>query len=311
MEGLVVKALNVWYHVHTGEGVVVCRPRGRFKARSAQASPAHGEPAVLVGDRVRCRVLSDGTGAIEEVQPRRSRLLRPPIANADQVLVVFTLQDPTLNLDLVDRILVSVDREGLKAVPIINKVDLLTAAGRDQADEIANTYRVAGYECLLVSAFTGAGLDAVTRLVPEKITVVAGQSGVGKSCLINSLVPGIALRIGEVGRQAGRGRHTTTHVELLRVPPRDDSPDAAQGWIADTPGFSRLHVNEIAPAELSGYFPEMAARAGDCRFRGCLHEEEPDCVVKAALDRGDIDRGRYNRYRRFLDEIKSSNRHGR
>lgn len=317
LEGLVIKAVNVWYDVHTAEGVVPCQPRGRLKLRreSTGPGPREGAPAILVGDRVRCRRLADGTGVIDEVLPRRSALIRPPVANADQVLAVFTAGPSGPDLDLVDRILALAAHEGLAAVLALNKIDLMPPDERERLERLAGVYRAAGYPFHLTSALSGEGLDGLAASLRGRVTVLAGRSGVGKSSLLNAVIPDLALRTGAVSRAGDRGRHTTRHVELLPMPapgPGGEGGDpAAAGWVADAPGFSRLDLAPVSPEELAAGFPELAALAEQCRFRGCLHEREPGCGVTAAVHRGDVDAGRYARYAAFLAEIRAQAAHRR
>lgn len=308
-EGLIVKAFNVWYQVMLPGGRAVnCRPRGRLRpAAAGRRRDAVGRDpggrggdddrsrALLVGDRVRFTRSSADTGVIEEVLPRRTEFLRPPLANADQVLLVFTYANPPLHLDLVDRILVQAEKEGMAAVLALNKADLIgPEALRDATDRLA-VYRAAGYPCALTSALTGEGIETLRPHLRGRITVLAGQSGVGKSSLLNAMAPGLTLRTGAVGAGAGRGRHTTRHVELL---PLDD------GWVADAPGFSRLDLSSVAAANLAACFPEVARAAVGCRFRGCLHVREPHCAVRRAVETGAVHPDRYDRYVSFLAEIR-------
>lgn len=316
LDGVIVQALNIWYRVATPEGVLSCRPRGRLK-RGGEAGRG-----LLVGDRVRCLRLPDGGGRIEEVLPRRNRLIRPPVANVDQVLVVFTLHDPPLNLELVDRILVRAAHEGLAAVLALNKADLWTDGDREEAARLAALYAEAGYPCFRVSAASGEGIAALrARLGGGRVTVVAGPSGAGKSSLLNALDPRLGLRTGPVGDKAGRGRHTTRHVALLplggTVPGAGGggpdgagpSPAAApEGWVADAPGFSRVDLADLRPRDLAAAFPELAAREGGCRFQGCLHHREPGCAVTAAVAAGAIDARRHGRYLKFLEEVLAAAR---
>lgn len=294
LDGLIVKALNIWYHVATPEGVLACRPRGRLR-RGGEAGQA-----LLVGDRVRCLRLPDGSGRIEAVLPRRNRLARPPVANVDQVLLVFTLFDPPLNLELVDRILVLAAREGLSAVLALNKADLWTDGDREEAARLTALYGKPGYPCFHVSARSGEGIAALrAQLGGGRVTVLAGPSGAGKSSLLNALDAGLGLRTGALSDKAGRGRHTTRHVELLPL---------GSGWVADAPGFSRVDLEGLSPRDLARAFPDLAAWEGGCRFQGCLHHREPGCAVTAAVAAGAIDARRHARYVKFLEEVQAAAR---
>lgn len=313
VDGLITKAFNVWYQVSLDGGRTInCRPRGRLqlagagsqteaRGRRGEKSTGRGRdfavPArtLLVGDRVLVTPLPDGTGVIDEVLPRRNELVRPRVANVDQLLLVLTWVEPPMNTELVDRILVQAEREGLSSVLIMNKEDLLGPEEKRQAEDWLAVYRAAGYPCMMVSALKGRGVDAVRPFLQGKVSVVAGQSGVGKSCLLNALGLAVSLRTGAVSAKAGRGRHTTRHVELLPV---------GGGWVADAPGFSRMDLLSVTKEELAACFPEIARSASGCRFRGCLHVQEPDCAVRRDAAAGVIDPGRYARYLTFLDEIR-------
>lgn len=291
-----VKAYNVWYDVQLGEGVFPCRLRGRLRLAGRRGEPGE-EPEelpapVLVGDRVAVTLEPDGTGAIEKVLPRRTLLRRPAVANVDQVLVVASLAMPPLNLPLVDRLLVKACAEGLEAVLCLNKVDLV---GAGEAEGEAAAYRRAGYPVCLTVATERRGLKDVGRLLRDKVTVLAGPSGAGKSTLVNGLLGEVRLRTGEVGRRGGR--HTTRHVELIPLP--------GGGWVVDGPGFARLDLGELEPAALASCYPEFAPLAEACRYRGCLHAAEPGCAVRAAVDAGAVDAGRYRRYLDLLADLRS------
>lgn len=314
LDGLVIKAVNIWYDVQTADGVIHSQPRGRLKLRRDGAGAAGGGgSAILVGDRVRCRRLADGTGVIEEILPRRNMLIRPSVANVDQVLVVFTASRSGPDLEFIDRILVLAAHEGLLALLALNKIDLVSADTHAPLEDVARVYRRAGYPFYLSSALTGEGVDELASHLRGRVTVVAGQSGVGKSSLLNAIAPGLSLRTGTVSVRGDRGRHTTRHVELL--PMSDPAPDGAgddpSGWVADAPGFSRLDLNPIPRDHLAALFPELAVWSEQCRFRGCLHEREPGCAVAGAVREGAVDAGRYNRYLGFLAEIREWDAHRR
>ncbi len=381
LEGTVVQALSGWFVVETAGGRLLCRPRGRFRARDGDwrdlrdaeraeaamdaaeeggalaegpegATPAaagedslavgevpppsdrprrsqavsgpsgrqragrsaltdgpatRGRPSVeagaekevegvLAGDRVLCRDVGDGEGAIEAVASRRSALARPPVANVDLVAVVVAWREPLFSAAFVDRLLLEAGVQGCAAVLCVNKADRLEPADRDLVADAVAPYARAGYPVCLVSAVTGEGVPALRAELTGHLTVAAGPSGAGKSRLLGALVPERPPRSGEVSRRAGRGRHTTRHVELLALP--------GGGWVADTPGFSRLEVDEMEPEELAGYYPEFAACGERCRFRGCLHDREPDCGVRAAVAAGVIDAGRHERYLGLLGELR-------
>jgi ribosome biogenesis GTPase len=282
-KGRIVRAFSNVFEVKSGDEVISCALRGRFRRE--------GRPA-LAGDLVEFRMLDDGTGVIEDLAPRVTELVRPPIANVDQAVVVVTLEQPPLNRPLLDRLLVLAAHARLQPLVCVNKTDLYAPGA---ADELVSIYSRAGYSTVAVSALTGAGLAALRRLLAGRVSVFAGQSGVGKSKLLNALRPGLSLRVGEVSTGIGRGRHTTRRVELL------DIGDSA--LVADTPGFSRLDLDFVTTGELASLFFEFERLAPNCRFSDCLHRHEPDCAVRAGLQRGEVAASRYENYLTFLEEI--------
>ncbi|MFZ5646535.1 MAG: ribosome small subunit-dependent GTPase A [Bacillota bacterium] len=282
VDGIIVKAYGGFYFVKSGDRVWRCTPRGVFRHRNITP---------LVGDRVSLIIKGRDQGVVEEVYPRRNSLFRPPVANVDRLVIVFAVKDPDPVLSLLDRFLLQAADEEVQPVICINKIDL--AGGT--TPEYVRAYRDAGYTVLLTSAGSGAGIDSLREILREGITVFAGPSGVGKSTLLNAVQPGLSLKTGEVGQKLKRGRHTTRHVELLQL--------LSGGLVADTPGFSTLFLPELKREELAYFYPEIEKHMGGCRFRGCLHRAEPDCAVKEAVDRNEIDSGRYQRYLEILDEI--------
>lgn len=285
--GLVVRAYSNQCDVALGEAVLPCRFRGRLKLE---------ERRILTGDRVRVRPLGDGTGMVEAVEPRRTELVRPPVANVDQAVVVFSLERPPVDRATVERLAILAQAEGLEVVFCCNKADL---AGAERARETVALYAGLGYRTCVTSAPDKLGLEDLRQAVSGRVSVLAGPSGVGKSSLLNALEPGLRLATADVSARGGRGRHTTRGVQLLRV---------AGGWLADSPGFTALSLAGIGPQALPQYFPEIAELAGGCRFRGCRHRAEPGCAVKAAVAEGRVDAGRYARYLEFLAEAEAAAR---
>jgi ribosome biogenesis GTPase len=291
VEGLVVKAWSDWFEVQTDAERLACQPRGILR---------RNEGGVVVGDRVTVRPLSSGQGRIEAVAPRRNLLARPPVANVDRVAVVSAWAAPPWNPGLVDRFLVLAGIEDCTAAVVLNKVDLLPPAERDEALEALKPYAAAGYAVFATSAVTREGLDELAAFLQGGLAVLAGQSGVGKSHLLAALT-GREVRTGRLSERIGRGRHTTRHVELLALP--------QGGRVADTPGFQRLALRDLRPADLRALFPDVDGLAHECRFRGCMHREEPGCAVRAAVEAGRLDAGRYDRYRRCLAELEEQEAH--
>ncbi len=288
--GQIVKAISGFYYVRTEDGKLFkCRARGVFKFEKKKLTP-------LVGDLVEMEQTGLNEGVVTSVQPRSSELVRPPIANADQAVVVCSLRHPRFQQMPLDRFLVHGEREGLKIVIVLTKKDLVKERAEEEIERIRSVYQPAGYPVLATSIRTQEGIGELEQCLKGKISVFAGQSGVGKSSLLNQLLPDRELKTGKVSARIGRGRHTTRQVELLSL--------AGGGQVADTPGFSQLQFKGLEPAELGQYFPEIHELSSECRFRGCLHINEPDCAVKDARARGAIDMSRYQHYKQFLSEIK-------
>lgn len=287
--GLVTQAIGGICTVHTRAGEVIqCRPRGRIKKEGLR---------VLPGDVVRFSDLDDGEGVVEEVLPRRSLLKRPYIANVDQVVIVVALAEPTPNLDLLDRLLVAADDQGLSAMIVWNKADLVTPG---QADVFERTYAKAGFTTVRTSRKKNQGLGELLAGLGGHLTVLTGASGVGKSSLLNWLFQDERFETGSISTKLQRGRHTTRSVELVPMP--------KSGWIADSPGFSVLDLTDMPKERLSSAYPEMELLKDECKFSGCLHRTEPGCRVRAAMGEGRIDRGRYERYLRLVAELEEIER---
>ena len=246
----------------------------------------------MVGDLVE---VNTEKKVIEQVYPRKNRLLRPPVANIDQVVVLISVRRPPLDLFFLDRLLVSVEASFLDAVICFNKMDLAEAEDEKRIKEVREVLLDCGYQIILSSAVTGYGIEELRSYLQGKTTVLAGPSGTGKSTLLNKLKPELALLSGAVSAKTERGRHTTRHVELLEL--------EKNTFVADAPGFQRLDLRGVSSTELDAFFPEMASR-GPCRFNSCLHNREPGCAVKEAVQNGAIAAWRYEHYLAFLKEIQ-------
>ncbi len=289
-EGRIIRGIAGFYYVHVnGRGVFECKAKGVFRNKSEKP---------LVGDMVLLREIKDtekeNVGHIDRILPRTSELIRPAVANVDQALVIFAAADPEPNLNLLDRFLCEMERQSVSSVVCFNKRDLISD---ERADELRSIYEKAGYKVLMTSAIEGE-LSSVIKLLDGKVTTVAGPSGAGKSSLVNHLQGSMQMETGEISKKLGRGKHTTRRAELIPVDGLDDS------FIVDTPGFSSIYVMEDDPLEVQNLFPEIGKWEPQCRFQGCAHIHEPDCGVKAALERGEISAQRYESYRSFYEEIK-------
>ncbi|MCM3123356.1 ribosome small subunit-dependent GTPase A [Mesobacillus sp. AQ2] len=285
-EGKIIKALSGFYYVANEDGIVQCRGRGVF--RKNKVTP-------LVGDEVVYQAENDTEGYILEVKDRKNELVRPPIANVDQAILVFSAVEPGFSTTLLDRFLVLVEYNHIEPLICITKMDLTNEEEKSRLEEYAEDYRKAGYEVIFTSSETSEGLEKLRPHIEGKISVFAGQSGVGKSSLLNAIRPDLELKTDDISSHLGRGKHTTRHVELITI---------NNGLVADTPGFSSLEFTEIETEELNSCFPDIAEFSENCKFRGCLHMAEPKCGVKAAVESGILPEYRYEHYKDFLLEIK-------
>jgi len=288
--GQVIRSHSNIYYVLVDGQEIECRPRGKFRLEKLQ---------VRTGDQVEVQIEKEGEGRIDQVLPRKNVLERPPVANVDQALIVFTLQEPVADYPFLDRVLIHVEQAGVAPIILLNKVDLLEP---EAVERFRHSYgEQVGYTVLSLSAREGKGLDALRPLLADKLSVLAGHSGVGKSRLIRALEPDREdVKVGALSEKLGRGKHTTRHVELI--------PLTGGGLVADAPGFTYLEFQEIDKWSLKEYFPEFRARVGQCRFDDCLHRKEPDCAVRAAVADGLIPQSRYENYLQFLAEVEAMKR---
>ena len=283
-EGVIRKALSGFYYVQCGGDLVTCRARGKF--RKEGVSP-------LVGDRVEVRELGGGEGFVEKILPRRNAFQRPAVANIDQMVIIASGAIPVSDPFLLDRIISLAESKGCQPILCINKWDLV------QAQDLLDLYRGAGIPTLPVSAQTGQGLEELRGMLAGKLSAFTGNSGVGKSSILNALDPTFALATGEISEKLGRGRHTTRTATLFRL--------EGGGYIVDTPGFSSLDMERaerISKEELPDCFREFAPYRGGCRFTSCAHVKEPGCAVRQAVEEGKIAASRYESYRTMYEEVK-------
>jgi ribosome biogenesis GTPase / thiamine phosphate phosphatase len=285
-EGKIVKALSGFYYVLHNDQLIQCRGRGVF--RKNKITP-------LVGDEVVFQAENEQEGYILEIKDRKNKLVRPPIANVDQAILVFSAVKPDFSTALLDRFLVLVEFNHIEPIICISKMDLTNEEQMEMISKYADQYRAAGYKVMLTSSETETGIEQLIPLLENKISVFAGQSGVGKSSLLNVLRPDLDLKTNDISSHLGRGKHTTRHVELISI---------GNGLVADTPGFSSLDFTNINAEDLTACFPELLKASENCKFRGCLHIHEPKCGVKQGVESGVIPSYRYEHYVNFLQEIK-------
>ncbi len=283
MEGLIVKALSGFYYVFSGERLYECRARGRF--RKDGLTPLAGDRVVFSAER--------GRGTVEDILPRKNFFIRPAVANLDALVVLASRAIPATEPFLIDRIAAIAGEQNVPVLLCVNKVDL------DDGAALAAIYRHAGYAVFPTSAETGEGIEALREAIRGRVVAFTGNSGVGKSSILNRLDPALGLRVGEVSGKLGRGRHTTRHVELFRMD--------GGAWAADTPGFSSFDTERmelVVKENLQYAFPDFAPYLGGCQFNDCAHLKEPGCRVTEAVARGDIEPTRYQSYVRLYERAR-------
>lgn len=282
MEGKIVKGIGGFYYVKTTEGIIECKARGKFR---------HKDINPMVGDNVIIEV-TNGKGVIEDILDRSSELVRPMVSNVTQAFVVFAIKNPDLNYDLLNRFLIICEYNNIKSIVCLNKRDL---ASEEEKQEVKKKINDIGYDVLFINAKKGEGIDLLKERLKDNVTVLCGPSGAGKSTLINTLINRTHMETGVVSEKIGRGKHTTRHSELIEI---------ENGYLVDSPGFSNIGIDFMEKDELKFCFPEFEEYNLNCRFRGCLHNKEPECAVKNALSEGKINEYRYNFYIRILEEAE-------
>lgn len=295
VQGTIIKGIAGFYYVEANKTIYECKARGKF--RKENMTP-------LIGDRVMISLKQEENstdrfleGTIEEILPRTNSLIRPPVSNVDQAMVVFSVTYPQIHLDLLDRFLIHIEREHIKPYIVLNKID---EGNKESYQYIVDRYTKVGYEVICLSAKKKLNTDILIPKLQDKTTVFAGPSGVGKSTLLNTIEEGFTLETGEVSEKIKRGKHTTRHVELM--------PLTVGGFVLDTPGFTSLQLDGIAAEDLRHYFIEFEPYEGTCKFSGCTHTHEPGCSVKAAVEEGEISEERYNSYMTYYKQLKDTRR---
>ncbi|MCD7840069.1 MAG: ribosome small subunit-dependent GTPase A [Erysipelotrichaceae bacterium] len=282
LSGLIVKALAGFYYVENNQTIYQCKASGKFRKNDQKP---------LVGDICDFTIENTNEGYIRKLHPRKNELVRPPICNIDQALLVFSAKEPDMNTLLLDRFLAIIEHHDIEPIICITKIDLLD---NDDIYDLMKPYEIAGYRIYYTSSSTHQGIEDIKYLFKNKVTVFTGQSGVGKSSLLNALDIHLNIETKEISKALGRGKHTTRHVELLKM---------YDGYVADTPGFSSLDI-EMEPVELAHSYHDFNELSLNCKFRECLHDSEPSCAVKLAVEEGKISKERYQHYLTFLAETK-------
>ena len=301
MKGLVIKNTGSWYVVHTEEGDINCKVKGNFRIKGIRTTNP-----VAVGDRVDITVNPDGNAFITAIEPRDNYIIRKAInlskeshiiaANIDQAFLVVTLAHPVTSTTFIDRFLATAEAYRVKTILLINKTDLLTEEeDKEYLEAVTYLYRSIGYEVMHVSGLTCEGIDKLRERISDKISLFSGNSGVGKSTIINDLLPGLGLRTAAISDIHDTGMHPTTFSGMFPVP--------GGGWIIDTPGIKGFGTIDFERGEIAHFFPDIFEISHDCRYNNCTHTHEPGCAVLKALDEHRIAQSRYNSYLSILDDL--------
>ena len=281
MTGRILRSLSGFYDVETEQGVFTCRGRGHLRK---------GQQIPLTGDMVEITI-EQGKGMVEKILPRRNRFIRPAVANVDALVVFASNVNPVTEPFLIDRVAAIAGDQEVAVHICVNKCDL------DPATDLVRIYRHAGFPVIQASAITGDGVEELRQLIAGKFTAFTGNTGVGKSSMLNALCPGLQLTTGEVSEKLGRGRHTTRHVELYKL--------GEDTYVADTPGFSSFDTDQMdvmLKENLQYTFPDFAPYLGQCQFHDCSHRAEPGCAVRCAVENGEIEKTRYESYLRLYEK---------
>lgn len=291
VKGRIIKGVGGLYEVDADGIIYNCKARGVF--RKEGLTP-------LIGDIVEIEIIEneENTGTIYQIHERTSELIRPRASNVTQVVLVFAVKRPNINLDLMDRFIISCERQKVNILICLNKMDVLKEKDMEGLENLNKIYKNAGFEVFNTSIVDYAGIEALKERLKNNISIFAGPSGVGKSSLINMLTPHAEMETGGLSRKISRGKHTTRHTELIKGP---------EGiYIMDSPGFTSLYLDNLESGELELYFREFSPFIKKCRFTDCSHISEPECAVMEAVEKGIISHERYNRYKLIYNEMESA-----
>ena len=311
MRGLVVKNTGSWYTVLTDDGQLIdSKVKGNFRLKGIRSTNP-----VAVGDRVQLVTNPEGTAFITDIEDRRNYIIRKSqnlskqshiiAANVDQAFLIITVDHPQTSTTFIDRFLASAEAYRVPVVLVFNKTDLLSEDMLRYQQMMISLYETIGYECRAISAVTGEGVEELRPLLEDRITLLSGNSGVGKSTLINQLVPGVNLRTAEISDAHNTGQHTTTFSEMIPLTSQQ-SLNSSKGWLIDTPGIKGFGTFDMEPEELTSYFREIFRFSKDCRFSNCTHTHEPGCAVLQALEDHYIAQSRYQSYLSMMDDKDDS-----
>lgn len=288
IKGIIIRGVGGNYYVDIGNDIIECRARGLFRLKNIKP---------LVGDSVLIRLTEEDehSGYIEEINERTNEIKRPPVANAEQLLIFFAVTNPEPSFLLLDKLLIAAEVNKLKPIICFNKSDL---ADEKKKEEIRDVLKNTDYKVVFTSKKDQESIEGLKDILKDKLSVFSGPSGVGKSSVMNAVQPDFQLKTGEISDKLKRGKHTTRHAEIYKL--------SFGGYVVDTPGFSSFELEGINEYELKEYYPEIKKLDMGCRFADCLHYKEPDCVIKDAVEKGLISETRYLNYVRLLEQIRKT-----
>ncbi len=303
--GTVTKSTGSWYKVRLADGSTVdARTRGKMKLDGAALTNP-----IAVGDHVRLELETDGNGLIDGIEPRKNYIARQSprqkhkmhliASNLDAAILVVTLINPNLKQGFIDRFLLMTEPQSIPVILLFNKADLWTEEERYMFEALKEIYEPLDYTCIATSVITNEGIDVLKQNIQDKTTLIAGQSGVGKSSILNTLHPDIGIKTAEISERSGKGQHTTTFAEMFAID--------AHTYVIDTPGIKTLSFNNLEVEDVVHNFVEIFERSEACRYGNCTHREEPGCAVKTAIEQGEISPLRYQNYLLLIEEIEAQN----